>query len=178
MANNTIDLPPFYADTSQALIPTPKFESKNAGAAGIVVAGPPSSATHHYYEEVEVFPAINRQAGRSDLMGDAVREHETFHGGLNRMDRYLAETGASAAAAAEEFSAAELLVILDDFKELLHSHLRAEPPMIAALAEYSTDEHPLDTVGIFKSAGKAHISLGVFVNTIPVFMRNMETGRV
>jgi hypothetical protein len=59
-------------------------------------------ATHHHYEETELFPNINKAAGQTALMEDAVHEHEAFMGGMERLKTYLLETGA-------DFSSTELI---------------------------------------------------------------------
>ncbi|KAK2616543.1 hypothetical protein QQS21_000586 [Conoideocrella luteorostrata] len=102
--------------------------------------------THHQYEETDLFPNINRAAGRTDLMEDAIHEHEAFYGGLELMSHHLTETGV-------DFSATELINIMDSFKEALHQHLAAEPIAIAALAKYNTQENPIDILGIADAAG-------------------------
>jgi hemerythrin-like domain-containing protein len=104
-------------------------------------------ATHHHYEETELFPNLDRAAGRVGLTDSAVHEHEAFQGGLERFRSYLEDKGAG-------FSAAELLAIMDGFKKPLHDHLKAEPPAIVALAKYSTPERPIDILGIATAAGK------------------------
>ncbi|OJD20468.1 hypothetical protein ACJ73_08197 [Blastomyces percursus] len=44
--------------------------------------------THHHYEETELFPNINKAAGTTGLMEDAVQEHELIYGGMDRMKAY------------------------------------------------------------------------------------------
>lgn len=136
--------------------------------AGYCIAWADCVATHHHYEETEFFPNIDRAAGRTGLMDGAVHEHEAFQGGLQRFKTYLEEKGA-------DFSAAELIALMDEFKEPLHSHLKAEPPAIVALAKYSTPEKPIDILGIADAAGKKQVTLGFMFNTLPVFFLNMET---
>ncbi|KAG5290163.1 hemerythrin HHE cation binding domain-containing protein [Histoplasma ohiense] len=124
--------------------------------------------THHHYEETDLFPNINKAAGTTGLMADAVQEHELFYGGMDRMKAYLDETGA-------QFSAAELISIMDSFKEPLHSHLKAEPPAIVDLARYNTEQNPIDIMAIAAAAGKKQVGFSFFLNTVPVFFLNMET---
>jgi hemerythrin-like domain-containing protein len=124
--------------------------------------------THHQYEESELFPNINKAAGHSGLMDDAVHEHEAFYGGMDRMRAYLQDRG-------QEFIAAELINIMNSFKDALHSHLAAEPPAIVALARYNTAENPIDILGIADVAGKKQVNLTFMFNTLPVFFLNMET---
>ncbi|KAH7320729.1 hypothetical protein B0I35DRAFT_450450 [Stachybotrys elegans] len=123
---------------------------------------------HHHYEESDLFPNINKAAGCTGLMDDAVHEHEAFYGGMDRMKAYLQSEGAN-------FSAAELIIIMDSFKDALHSHLAAEPPAIIDLARYSTPENPIDILGIAEAAGKKQVNLNFMFNTLPVFFLNMET---
>ncbi|OTB17082.1 hypothetical protein K445DRAFT_383028 [Daldinia sp. EC12] len=125
-------------------------------------------AAHHHYEETDLFPNIDKAAGRKGLMDNAVHEHEAFYGGMDRMKSYLLEKNA-------DFSSTELIEIMDSFKEALHSHLRAEPSAIVALAKYSTPENPIDILGIADAAGKKQVNLGFMFNTLPVFFLNMET---
>ncbi|KAK8127963.1 hypothetical protein PG984_009071 [Apiospora sp. TS-2023a] len=106
---------------------------------------------HHHYEETALFPAIDRAAGQKGLMDEALHEHETLYGGLARMKKYLREKGS-------DYAAAELLAIMNSFKEALHSHLESEPQAIAALAEYSSPEHPIDVVKIVLAAGEIYDS--------------------
>lgn len=105
-------------------------------------------AQHHHYEETEFFPNIDKAAGRQGLMDGAVHEHEAFYGGMERMKKYLQDKGA-------DFSATELIAIMDSFKEPLHSHLKSEPPAIVALAQYNTPDTPIDILGIADAAGKS-----------------------
>lgn len=125
-------------------------------------------ATHHHYEETELFPNIDKAAGQKGLMDGAVHEHEAFTGGLDKFRTYLQNKGA-------DFAAAELIAIMDEFKEPLHSHLKSEPPAILALAKYNTKDTPIDILGIADAAGKKQVSLGFMFNTLPVFFLNMET---
>ncbi|KAF2964977.1 hypothetical protein GQX73_g8603 [Xylaria multiplex] len=124
--------------------------------------------THHQYEETELFPNIDKAAGQQGLMDGAIHEHEAFYGGMARMKKYLQDKG-------PRFSSAELLEIMDSFKEPLHSHLKSEPPAIVALAKYSTTEKPIDILLIAEIAGKKQVNLNFMFNTLPVFFLNMET---
>ncbi|KAK7957720.1 hypothetical protein PG988_012568 [Apiospora saccharicola] len=177
---------PLYTDSPLPLIPTPKFQtgkddpftieashmalshnafirgfnsiyqqaprleltSDKASFVGYCLAWVDCVVTHHHYEETELFPNIDKAAGQRGLMNGAVHEHEAFYG---------------------------LLEIMDSFKDALHSHLKSEPPAIAALAKYSTAEKPIDILVIAETAGKKQVNLGFLFNTLPVFFLNMET---
>lgn len=104
-------------------------------------------ATHHHYEETELFTSVDKAAGRKGLMDQAVHEYEAFYSGMERMKRYLLDKD-------DKFGSTELIAIMDSFKESLHSHLKAEPGAIVALAKYSTPDNPIDILGIADAAGK------------------------
>ncbi|KAJ8114178.1 hypothetical protein ONZ43_g4965 [Nemania bipapillata] len=200
----TISTPPMYADMPLATLPTPQFETgetdpftieashmalshnsfirgfnsiyqqaprvqsvDKADFVGYCLAWHDCVDTHHHYEEIELFPNINKACGRTDLMSTAVNEH-AFHGGMERMKAYLQHEGAN-------FKADELIAILDSFKDALHSHLKAEPPSIVALRQYSTAQRPIDILGIADAAGKKQVNLSFVFNVLPVFLLNMET---
>ncbi|OTA57987.1 hypothetical protein K449DRAFT_407662 [Hypoxylon sp. EC38] len=122
---------------------------------------------HHRYEETEFFPNVNKAAGRTDLMDTAVHEHAAFHDGMERFKDYLLKKGAG-------FSASELLALMDSFKDPLYSHLKAEPPSIVALAQYSTPENPIDILAIADAAARNSITLSMVFNVLPIFYLNMD----
>ncbi|KAM7211108.1 iron-sulfur cluster repair protein DnrN [Rhypophila decipiens] len=163
------NIPLIYTNTPLALIPTlgraaPRIQhsADKIDFVGYCLAWVDCVATHHHYEETELFPNIDKAAGKTGLMDSAVHEHEAFQDGLDKFKTYLLDKGA------DEFRAAELIAIMD-------YHLKAEPPAIVALAKYSTDENPIDILGIADAAGKKQVSLGFMFNTLPVFFLNMET---
>ncbi|KAI0812198.1 hypothetical protein GGR55DRAFT_688199 [Xylaria sp. FL0064] len=122
---------------------------------------------HHHYEETDFFPNVNKAAGTTGLMEGAVQEHALFHDGLGRFNKYLRKEGAA-------FSASHLIEIMDSFKDPLHSHLQSEPPMIVALAQHSTSQHPIDIARIAESAATKQITVSVLFNILPVFYLNMN----
>ncbi|KAI1752755.1 hypothetical protein F4782DRAFT_114157 [Xylaria castorea] len=201
----TTSTPPMYTDMPLAVLPTPQFETgetdpftieashmtlshnsfirgfnsiyqqaprvqiaDKADFIGYCLAWHDCVDAHHRYEETELFPNINKACGRTDLMSTAVNEHAAFHGGMERMKAYLQHEGAN-------FKADELITILDSFKDALHSHLKAEPPSIVALRQYSTAERPIDILGIADAAGKTQVNLSFVFNVLPVFLLNMDT---
>ncbi|KAI1308039.1 hypothetical protein F5Y03DRAFT_350935 [Xylaria venustula] len=87
---------------------------------------------------------------------------------MDRVKAYLQHEGAN-------FKADELITILDSFKDALHSHLKAEPPSIVALRQYSTTKRPIDILGIADAAGKKQVSLSFVFNVLPVFLPNVDT---
>ncbi|KAK6851591.1 hypothetical protein PG995_011716 [Apiospora arundinis] len=122
---------------------------------------------HHRYEETTFIPSVNKAAGQTGLMQAAIEEHALFHDGMERFKKYLLKEGM-------RFSAAELLAIMSSFQEALHSHFKAEPSLIVELAQHSTPEHPIDILTIADSAIRKQLTLGLVVNTLPVFYLNMN----
>ncbi|KAK0734118.1 hypothetical protein B0T26DRAFT_635089 [Lasiosphaeria miniovina] len=158
-------VPPMYTNTPLVVIATPQFEtgetdpftvaashmalSHNAfirgfnsiyqraprvppamknDFVGYCIAWHACVAAHHRFEETELFPNLDKAASQHGLWGAA------FHGGMGRFKGYLLEEGAG-------FSGTGLMAIMNSFKEQLHSHLKAEPPAIVALAKHSTAEN-------------------------------------
>lgn len=102
---------------------------------------------HHHYEETDFFPNLNRAAGQTVLMAGAVHEHEAFQTGMIRFKNYLLDV-------VGDFDGAEIVRIMDSFKDPLYRHLKSEPDEIVALAKYSTPERPVDILAIADAAGK------------------------
>lgn len=128
---------------------------------------------HHHYEETEFFPNLNKAAGQTGLMANAVHEHEAFYGGMERLKTYLLGNGAN-------FASVEVIRIMDSFKEPLYNHLKAEPGEIVALASYSTVNNPIDILGIADAAGESKpISASMILSSLTLcyFLRRQETGQ-
>ncbi|KAI0899117.1 hypothetical protein F4806DRAFT_493617 [Annulohypoxylon nitens] len=202
MSTNSL---PMYADTPLSLIHTPKYEtgktdsftieaSKMALSHNSFIRGfnsiyqqaprvPPADRAdfvgyciawhdcvdaHHHYEETDLFPSIDKAAGISGLMDSAVDEHAAFHDGLEKFKLYLSKEGS-------DFSASRLIAIMDSFKDPLHSHLKAEPLSIVALAQYNTKENPIDILSLADAAVRKSITLSLVFNVMPIFYLNMDS---
>ncbi|KAI1350302.1 kinase-like protein [Xylaria sp. FL0043] len=196
--------PPMYTDTPLSVMHTPQFQTGNTDPftveaskmalshnafirgfnsiyqqaprvplahksdfVGYCLAWHDCVEAHHRYEETDFFPNVNKAAGTTGLMEGAVQEHALFHDGLGRFNEYLRKEGAA-------FSASHLIEIMDSFKDPLHSHLQSEPPMIVALAQHSTPQHPIDIARIAESAATKPITVSVLFNMLPVFYLNMN----
>ncbi|KAK8059965.1 hemerythrin hhe cation binding domain-containing protein [Apiospora saccharicola] len=113
MASST---PPTYTDSPLSLLSTLRFDTGKAPRlkltagksdfVGYYLASVECVEIHHRYEETLLFPVIDKAAGQKGLMDDAVHEHETFYGGLARIQKYLRGKGS-------DYAAAELLTITD-----------------------------------------------------------------
>jgi hypothetical protein len=87
---------------------------------------------------------------------------------MDRFKDYLLKEGT-------KFSGAELVAIMDSFKDPLYSHLKSEPSSIVGLSKYSTPENPIDVLAIADAAGKKQINVSFVFNTLPIFLLNMDT---
>ncbi|KAI8623983.1 hypothetical protein F5Y19DRAFT_481121 [Xylariaceae sp. FL1651] len=96
--------------------PRLRLDADKSDFVGYCLAWVDCVVTHHHYEEPELFPNIDKAAGRKGLMDGAIHEHEAFYGGTDRIKEYLQSKGS-------RFFNIELLGIMDSFKEALHSHL-------------------------------------------------------
>jgi hypothetical protein len=73
------------------------------------------------------------------------------------------------------FRGAELIAIMDSFKDPFYSHLKSEPRAILELAKYDTPETPINITKIAQAAGKKTLTLSFIFNVLPVFLLNMDT---
>jgi len=64
---------------------------------------------------------------------------------------------------------------MDSFSEPLHTHLATEPEAILALSRFASPERRFDLVKIGRETGKKTINLDFALNTLPIFLLNMES---
>lgn len=64
---------------------------------------------------------------------------------------------------------------MDSFSQPLYTHLVSEPRSLLALSRFSTREKPIDIAKMALEAGKKSITLGFVLNTLPVYLLNMES---
>lgn len=93
-----------------------------------------------------------------------------FHDGLESFKNYL-----SGLIDCKEFQAAKLLEIMDSFREPLYAHLISEPKSLLALSRFSSPEKPIDLLKLAIDTGKKSVTLDFVMNTLPVFLLNMES---
>ncbi len=75
---------------------------------------------------------------------------------------------------ASDFKPKRLLEIMDSFSEPLYTHLAAEPLALLALTRFASPENQFDLVKIEQEQGKKAVTLDFALNTLPIFMNNME----
>jgi hypothetical protein len=93
-----------------------------------------------------------------------------FHAGLKSFKDYLT----SLKNPATDFKAKKLLEVMDSFSEPLYTHLAAEPQALLALSRFASPERQFDITKIEKEQGKKAVTLDFALNTLPIFMNNME----
>jgi hypothetical protein len=94
---------------------------------------------------------------------------EAFYGGLDKFKQYLEECAAAADPPAL-FDRNRALTIMDSFGEALHSHLRDEPPRLAALKVYSA----IDLGPIRKATEKDSMDRTSPVYLLPILWFNHD----
>ena len=63
---------------------------------------------------------------------------------------------------------------MDSFSEPLYTHLAAEPQALLALSRFASPERQFDITQIEKEQGKKAVTLDFALNTLPIYMNNME----
>ena len=63
---------------------------------------------------------------------------------------------------------------MDSFSEPLYTHLAAEPQALLALSRFASPDRQFDIVKIEHEQGKKAVTLDFALNTLPIFMNNME----
>jgi hypothetical protein len=89
---------------------------------------------------------------------------------METFKKYLVDPGRQS-----DFSPGQLLAIMDSFSKPLYSHLKSEIRSLLALSRFSTPEKPIDLVKMALEAGKKSVTKDFVLNTLPVFLLNMET---
>ena len=64
---------------------------------------------------------------------------------------------------------------MDSFSEPLYTHLAAEPEAFLALSRFASPKRQFDLVEIGRETGKKAINLDFALNTLPIFLLNMES---
>lgn len=93
-----------------------------------------------------------------------------FHTGLKSFKDYLT----SLKDPQLDFKPKRLLEIMHSFSEPLHTHLAAEPQALLALSRFASPDRQFDLVKIEQEQGKKAVTLDFALNTLPIFMNNME----
>jgi hypothetical protein len=140
------------------------------------------------HEEVNYFPEIEKVTGQKGVMDGEVEQHgknnqvtrtlqdplmratAAFHTDLKTFKDYLS----SLKNPASEFSSERLLEIMDSFSEPLYAHLAAEPQALLALSRFASPDRQFDLIQIERDQGKKAVTLDFALNTLPIFMNNME----
>lgn len=125
---------------------------------------------HHMHEEVNYFQEIERVTGQKGVMDGEVEQHAAFHAGLKTFKDYLS----SLKTPTSDFKPKRLLEIMDLFSEPLYTHLAAEPQALLALSRFASPDREFDLVKIEHEQGKKAVTLDFALNTLPIFMNNME----
>ena len=99
---------------------------------------------HHRNEEESVFPSIEAFTAKAGLMQKNVEQHHAFHHGLDRFRDYIVNTQP------EDFDAATLRAIIDEFSTVFRQHLADEIETLLGLTIYDS----VKLLELFKEAEK------------------------
>lgn len=88
---------------------------------------------HHQAEEQQFFQQLGELAGVTGLMDSSVEQHQLFHHGLEKFQRYLQEIKARSTV----FDGQKLQHIIDEFMPISRTHLDDEIDALVALKKYS-----------------------------------------
>ncbi|KAF2430680.1 hypothetical protein EJ08DRAFT_216005 [Tothia fuscella] len=89
---------------------------------------------HHQTEEQCFFPAIERLSGEKGVMEGNIDQHHRFEPGLEALKKYALETRI------EEYNAGDLRAIIDNFGDILQTHLNDEIDTLLDLKHYDSGE--------------------------------------
>ena len=64
---------------------------------------------------------------------------------------------------------------MDSFSQALYTHLVSEPRALLALSRFATPENSFDIAKMALEAGKSSVTFGFVMNTLPVYLLNMES---
>ncbi|KAI1105655.1 hypothetical protein F4804DRAFT_117306 [Jackrogersella minutella] len=132
-------------------------------------------ATHHDDEEATLFPKVEEVLQDTTIWAATHKEHEAFLGGLAQFERYLRGVEAQPA----KFDGAELVSIMDGFREPFDAHFHSEIATIAALAGHPNAPKPgspeEQTAALtFKSWGKSTVTKAGTLDVVPFFLLNLD----
>ncbi|KAB5542425.1 hemerythrin HHE cation binding domain-containing protein [Coniochaeta sp. 2T2.1] len=89
-------------------------------------------SVHHKGEEEDLFPQIEKMAGKTGIMDQNVEQHRMFHDGLEEYNAYIRLCLNSP----DNYDGGKLVRIIDSFGPALAQHLAAEITTILELAKY------------------------------------------
>ncbi|KAI2609179.1 hypothetical protein GGR54DRAFT_618745 [Hypoxylon sp. NC1633] len=133
-------------------------------------------ASHHDDEEATLFPKVEDVLGGDKAVwADTHKEHEAFLGGLAAFEKYLRGVEARPA----DFDGAELVRLMDDFRQPFADHFHSEIDTIAALADHPNAPKagsPEEAVAsaTFKSWGKSTVTKAGTLDVVPFFLLNLD----
>lgn len=89
---------------------------------------------HHDTEESFIFPEIERFSGQPDFMAVPAKQHEAFHGGLERLLAYTESTKP-----ADYKWVGGMKDIVDSFSQALMTHLTEEVDLFMSMKDLDSD---------------------------------------
>ena len=131
--------------------------------------------SHHDDEEETLFTRVEEVLKDKEVFAATHEEHASFLGGLGEFQSYLA----SLKTPATDFSGAELLRIMEGFREPFAAHFHSEIETIAALAAHPNAPAPgspeeAEASLTFKRWGKSTVTKAGTLDVVPFFLLNLD----
>ncbi|KAI2470518.1 hypothetical protein F4781DRAFT_175463 [Annulohypoxylon bovei var. microspora] len=132
-------------------------------------------ATHHADEEAVLFPEVEAVLADPAIWAATHAEHEAFLDGLARFEAFLRAAEARPAA----FDGAELVRVMDSFREPFDVHFHSEIDTIARLADHPNAPKPGSpeeqaAALTFKTWGKSTVMKAGTLDVVPFFLLNLD----
>ncbi|KFA64406.1 hypothetical protein S40285_01070 [Stachybotrys chlorohalonatus IBT 40285] len=130
--------------------------------------------SHHDDEEANLFTKIEEVLDDKEVFAETHEEHDSFMAGLTEYHQYLANLPSPSA-----LDAAELVRIMDSFREPFEQHFHHEISVIAALASHPKAPAPdspeaAAASDVFKAWGKKTVSKAGTADVVPFFLLNLD----
>ncbi|KAI8960386.1 hypothetical protein F5Y11DRAFT_330056 [Daldinia sp. FL1419] len=131
--------------------------------------------SHHDDEEATLFPKVEAVLNDNTIWAETHKEHEAFLGGLAQVEQYLRGVEPKPST----FDGAELVTILESFREPFEAHFHSEIATIAALSDHANAPAPgsaaaEDAAATFKSWGKTTVTKAGTLDVVPFFLLNLD----
>ncbi|KAF5253013.1 hypothetical protein FANTH_2100 [Fusarium anthophilum] len=130
--------------------------------------------SHHDDEEDNLFPKVQELLGDEPVWDETHHEHESFLAPLAEFNTYLSNL-----ASANDLDGAQVIKLMDAFKEPFEHHFHSEISTIAALSSHlkapNEDTPEGAAAGLtFKTWGKKTVTKAGVLDVVPFFLLNLD----
>ncbi|KAF4343220.1 hypothetical protein FBEOM_2811 [Fusarium beomiforme] len=167
-----------WADGPMKLVTTPQYETKKdadkADFIGYSQTWFKFVKSHHDDEEENLFPKVQELLGNEPVWDETHHEHESFLAPLAEFNTYLSNL-----ASPTDLDSAQVIKLLDSFKEPFENHFHSEISTIAALSNHPKAPKENTPEGAaagltFKTWGKKTVTKAGVLDVVPFFLLNLD----